>query len=64
MEEVGIFAVSVAVAYNGFRDFGVLFVFILPGTSTVLRVCSLESSEELSVIIGNLSDFLDSVSPV
>ena len=64
MEEVRIFTVSVAIAGNGTWNFSILFVFIFPSTSTVLWVSPLKSPKKLSVIIGNLSDFLDSVGPI
>ena len=64
MEEVRIFAVPVAISCYGIYDFSVSCVLIFPLTCTVLRVSPLQPTKELSVIVGNLGNFLDSICSV
>ena len=64
VKEVWILAVSIAVSLNSTYNFCISRVLIFPCTCTVLRIGSLEPTQELSVIISNLGNFFDSVRSV
>ena len=64
VKEVWILAVSITVSCNSIYNFCISLVLIFPCTCTVLRISSLEPTQELSVIISDLGNFLDSVRSV
>ena len=64
VKEVWILTVSITVSLNSPYNFCIFLVFIFPSTCTVLRIGTLEPTQELSVIISDLGNFLDSVRSV
>ena len=64
MEEVRIFAVPIAISCYCINNFSVSCVLVFPITCTVLWVSPLKPTKKLSVIIGDLGDFLYSVCSV
>ena len=64
MEEVRIFAVPVTISCYCIYNFSVSCVLVFPCTCTVLWISPLQPTKKLSVIIGDLSDFLYSVCSV
>ena len=64
VKEVWILTVSITVSLDSPYNFCIFLVFIFPCTCTVLRIGTLEPTQELSVIISDLGNFLDSVRSV
>ena len=64
VKEVRILAVSITVSLNSAYNFCSSLVFMFPCTCTVLRIGTLEPTQEISVIISDLGNFLYSVRSV